>query len=340
VFICRQVCLGQTNNSFTLSGTINADSGNVILRSIGSSADYPKSLRLYEPIPIKNGKFLIKGNIDYPIAVDLGLNERNYASGSFFIEPGNQIIVCNVDSLRVIPNIQNATTREYLQEYMSAEYQTIDTISDWGKSNAMKRRYLAEYARRHPSSWVALWEISFWLSRNYDKFLDSAYQALSGELKNSETGTYLRDDLRQLALTDTGKIFPRIIVIDTGGKSHQLDIAAKPAKYTLIDFWFSHCPPCLQQMPEYVKILDKYQSKGFRIIGVSTDATPANIEAWKKVIHSQSLNWLQFRADKKTMDDLRIEIAPYNFILDESGKIVAKDLETKAVSDFLQANLN
>jgi hypothetical protein len=40
------------------------------------------------------------------------------------------------------------------------------------------------------------------------------------------------------------------------------------------------------------------------------------------------------------MKDLRITVAPYNFLLDSSGKIIAKDLSTKEVSDFLQANLN
>ncbi len=40
------------------------------------------------------------------------------------------------------------------------------------------------------------------------------------------------------------------------------------------------------------------------------------------------------------MNNLRISSFPFNFLLDSSGRIIAKDLGTKEVSDFLQAKLN
>ncbi len=108
----------------------------------------------------------------------------------------------------------------------------------------------------------------------------------------------------------------------------------------MIDFWFSHCGPCLSQFPDYIKLIKKYRDKGFNMIGISSDSSPSDIEAWKKVINSQSLSWLQYRANKKTMNNLRISSFPFNFLLDSSGRIIAKDLGTKEVSDFLQAKLN
>jgi hypothetical protein len=313
------------------------------LLPVGNISDYPKNFNFSE-IPVKNGRFLIEGKIGYPIEVMLGLSvggQFTYLSGQFFIEPGTQTVNCNADSLRKTPDIQNATMLEYSQKYLSTAYQLLDTIDDYYKRNSLKKLYLFGYAQKHPASYVVLWEISRDLAFfGYNKYLDSSFNVLSLEIKSSETGKYVRDDLRQLALTDTGKIFPNINVVDMEGKYHQLDYSTRNAKYILIDFWYSHCGPCLSQFPNYLTIIEKYRDKGFTMIGVSSDSSTRDIEAWKKVIHSQSLSWLQYRATKKTINNLRISSFPFNFLLDSSGKIIAKDLGTKEVSDFLQAKLN
>jgi thiol-disulfide isomerase/thioredoxin len=337
-----QTCFGQTNSSYTLYGTINADSGIVELLPVVNISDYPKNFN-FSGIPVKNGKFLIKGKISFPIEVILGFRvggQFTYLSGRFFIEPGTQTITCNADSLRKIPQIRNATMLEYLQEYLSAEYQSIDTVEDYYRRGSLIKKYLFEYVQTHPASYVALWEISHSLNDGYNRYLDSAFIYLSDGIKSSSTGILTKEGISQLALTDTGKIFPNIDVIDLGGKSSKIFDGNIKSKYVLIDFWFSHCGPCLSEFPNYLKILEQYHGKGFAMIGISSDSSPSNIQAWKKVINSQSLRWLQYRVNKKTMRDLRITVAPYNFLLDSSGKIIAKGLGTKEVSDFLQANLN
>ena len=342
IFIWYHPCVGQTNNSFTLFGIINADSGTIRLLPVGNISDYPKSFNFSE-IPVKNGKFLIEGKIGYPFEVFLGLNvggQFTYLSGRFFIEPGTQTVTCNTESLRKIPDIHNATMLEYLQKYLSIEYQSLDTIDDHHKRVSLKNIYLYEFVQRHPVSYVALWEISRYLTDGYNKYLDSAFTVLSDDIKLSNTGRLVKDELSHLLLTDTGKIFPNIDVIGLEGKPCKISYSNNRTKYILIDFWFSHCGPCLSQFPNYLKIIEKYRDKGFTMIGISSDSSPSDIEAWKKVINSQSLSWLQYRVNKKTMNNLRIAIAPYNFLLDSSGKIIAKDMEPKEISDFLQAKLN
>jgi thiol-disulfide isomerase/thioredoxin len=315
----------------------------ISLYPAGITSDYPKGF-LFSEFPVENGKFLVNGKISNPMEVFLGLKvggQLTYISGPLFIEPGTQAVTCNADSLRKIPDIHNESMLEYLQKYLSTEYQSLDSIDDCYKRGSLERLYLFGYAQKHPASYVALWEISRDLMFvGYEKNLDSAFTVLSDEIKRSETGKYIKDDLRQLALTDTGKLFPNINVVDLEGKSHPLDYRAKKAKYILIDFWFSHCGPCLQQFPDYVEMVGKFQSKGFQMIGISSDSTARDIETWKGLIKSKSLRWVQYRTGAETMKNLRITIAPFNFLLDSSGRIIAKDLGTKEVSDFLQANLN
>ena len=45
------------------------------------------------------------------------------------------------------------------------------------------------------------------------------------------------------------------------------------AKYTLVDFWFSHCKPCREELPKYKELYGKFNPKGFEMVGIATDKT-------------------------------------------------------------------
>jgi thiol-disulfide isomerase/thioredoxin len=332
---------GQTNDSFILSGSINADSGTIKLIESGNITAYPENFN-FSPVPVKKGKFRIEGKISTPYEVDLLFinGERSYISGGFFIEPGIQTIICNADSLREIPNIQNATMLEYLEEYRSTEYQSLDTIKDYYKEHAAKKKYLYQYAQKHPDSYVALWEISVRLRGGYDLQLDSAFSILSDKVKSTSAGMLIQDELNHLRLTRTGLAFPAMNAFDLQGKSHEILWGSLDSKYILVDFWFSHCSACISEFPNFIKIVGKYQNKGFTMIGISNDTSAFEITAWKDVIKNKSLNWSQFRVPRETTDNLRISLFPTNFLLDGSGRIIANNMDTKQLSDFLATKLN
>jgi thiol-disulfide isomerase/thioredoxin len=48
-------------------------------------------------------------------------------------------------------------------------------------------------------------------------------------------------------------------------------------KVVLVNFWASWCAPCLQEIPEFIKVREALHDKGFEILGVSTDDTPEQL---------------------------------------------------------------
>ncbi|MBW2457209.1 MAG: TlpA family protein disulfide reductase, partial [Deltaproteobacteria bacterium] len=42
-------------------------------------------------------------------------------------------------------------------------------------------------------------------------------------------------------------------------------------KVVLLDFWATHCDPCLREMPELVEIYNERKDKGFIVLAVATD---------------------------------------------------------------------
>lgn len=107
----------------------------------------------------------------------------------------------------------------------------------------------------------------------------------------------------------------------------ELSLEEAKGKYTLIEFWASWCGPCRIENPNLVKVYQKHHEKGFNIIGVSLDR---NQVAWEKAIEKDNLNWPHVSNLKFWQDPIArlfsVTFIPQNYLIDEEGKIVAKNL--------------
>ncbi len=67
-------------------------------------------------------------------------------------------------------------------------------------------------------------------------------------------------------------------------------VADKKGSVLLLNMWATWCGPCRDEMPELVKLQDKYRDQGFEIIGLNTNDgdTPDMIKAFAK---QQNLNY-------------------------------------------------
>ena len=68
-----------------------------------------------------------------------------------------------------------------------------------------------------------------------------------------------------------GERFPDAKVKDNAGNMKLLSDYVGKGKYVLIDFWASWCGPCRHEMPNVKAAYEKYASKGFEVISISTD---------------------------------------------------------------------
>jgi len=60
-------------------------------------------------------------------------------------------------------------------------------------------------------------------------------------------------------------------------------------KVIILDFWATHCPPCIQEIPDFVKLYNKYKDKGLVIIGVSLDR--GDVEKVKRFCQNKGVNY-------------------------------------------------
>jgi thiol-disulfide isomerase/thioredoxin len=72
-----------------------------------------------------------------------------------------------------------------------------------------------------------------------------------------------------IAAGEIGSRFPDFIVEDL--KGHRISSADLRGKVVLVDFWATWCQPCKKEMPGYQKLLDRYGSRGFAVVGFKFD---------------------------------------------------------------------
>jgi len=96
---------------------------------------------------------------------------------------------------------------------------------------------------------------------------------------------------------------------------------------TIVDFWASWCGPCRVENPIVVAIYNEFHSKGLNIVGVSLDKDAAK---WKEAIAKDKLTWVHVSNlmfwDEPIAAQYEVQSIPATFILDASGKVVARDL--------------
>ncbi|OLD62732.1 MAG: hypothetical protein AUI53_01030 [Acidobacteria bacterium 13_1_40CM_2_60_7] len=72
-----------------------------------------------------------------------------------------------------------------------------------------------------------------------------------------------------IAAGEIGSHLPELSLKDLHGR--EISSADLRGKVVLIDFWATWCQPCKKEMPGYQKLLDRYASRGFVVIGFKFD---------------------------------------------------------------------
>jgi peroxiredoxin len=98
-------------------------------------------------------------------------------------------------------------------------------------------------------------------------------------------------------------------------------------KVVLLDFWATWCPPCKASIPNMNKLYEKYNEKGFEIIGVSVDNI-RNIQDQAKVknfVKRYSMKYSVVYVENSMRQKYGgIPSVPTVFIINRQGEVVSK----------------
>lgn len=138
--------------------------------------------------------------------------------------------------------------------------------------------------------------------------------------------------------TDVGIIPPSFTLVSDKGE--MLSLVSLKKKLTIVDFWASWCKPCRAENPNLITLYSKFKDKGLEIVSVSIDKV-VDKEKWLDAIKEDKLTWLQVWDEKGTSNkEYGITAIPRTFLVDETGKIVAKDVRGEDLNKFVEKFLD
>jgi peroxiredoxin len=167
--------------------------------------------------------------------------------------------------------------------------------------------------------------------------LDSLFNGLSPELKNTEAAHVFVNSLNELKHTAVGVTAPDFTQNDENGQP--VTLSSFRGKYVLLDFWASWCGPCREENPNVVKAYDRFKNKNFTILSVSLDKADGK-NSWLAAIKNDGLTWTQV-SDLKFWSNgaallYYVTSIPSNFLIDPNGKIIARDLRGQDLENKLE----
>ncbi|MBD1384077.1 TlpA family protein disulfide reductase [Mucilaginibacter rigui] len=161
-----------------------------------------------------------------------------------------------------------------------------------------------------------------------DKFKDDPYTLnLINTCENSTVaGNGINYEVNAVKL---GSYITNFTLPNRNGK--MVSLSQFKGKYVLVDMWASWCAPCREEMPYLKEALQRFNKNNFMILSVSIDEKH---NSWLKAIEKDgTIAFIHVIDDKGWNSEIikryQIRAIPSNFLIDPSGKVIAKGLRSK-----------
>ncbi len=314
--------------------TVNKANRPVIIDSTTINAN-KFSIQL-APIETRDFHFLsfknIQGNVLYlgeNTPIQMTIYKDSLRSSKVVGGKENQLFSEYAEKMKNLAKNRVELTKSLRQQSAASNGEQVSALTnEIANLQNQEKSYRINMATTNPESLVSIMALTDLISLKMipNKDIKGMYERITDTLKKTRMGENLSAMLAQASETmDIGDIVEDFTAPTPDGK--KLSLKKAMGTVTIVDFWASWCKPCRIENPNVVRIYKKYHKQGLNIIGVSLDRSK---DKWVQAIEQDLLEWdhvsnLQFWQEPIARL-YGVRSIPATFILDETGKIIAKNL--------------
>ena len=116
----------------------------------------------------------------------------------------------------------------------------------------------------------------------------------------------------------SSKSAPSFTLRDLNGE--QVSLSDFKGKVVILDFWATWCPPCVQEIPHFIELYEKYKEQGFAMVGISVDH--GGVRVVKSFVQKYQVNYPILMTDGQVDKAYgNITSIPTTFVIDRQGNI-------------------
>jgi peroxiredoxin len=299
------------------------------------------------------GSFKMKGgSVKYPEIVLLSAKNTRMRT-QFYLENSEITITGKLDSLYGAKITGSKTQDEYDglinslkvfdEKYtkISNDYQLAEQSGDTAKVSQLEKEIQAgdkemtqiqkDFVKNNPSSFAVPAILSGLILELEASEIESYINAMDTAVANTELIKNLKVYVERMKAVAIGQKAPDFTLNDPEGNPVSL-YSKVGSKLLLVDFWAGWCGPCRRANPAIVKIYNEFNKKGFDVFGVSLDRSK---DDWVMAISDDKLVWTQV-SDLQYWNSAVAKMygvfaIPANFLLDENGVIIGRNLMEDAL---------
>lgn len=255
----------------------------------------------------------------------------------------NKLFTSYLDHLKSL-NKKVMRIRTELREELTSTRDSTTIVNLQAEEEALRDEditYKKELVSKNPDTFVSVLILTDMQSMGVPaREVNQYFEELSANVKESPLAQTLKQNLDKQSAVEIGSKAPSFSGPNPQGEEISLNDVL--GKVTLVDFWAAWCVPCRQENPNIVRVYNKYHDAGFNVVGISLDREDQR-DRWIQAIEDDQLTWPQISHLQFWQEPIAqlygIRAIPAQFLLDENGVIVAKDLRGSALEEKVKEYL-
>lgn len=322
---------------------------------IRSTLELPEVHRVYLTVEedtlaesvVVNGKFVLKTNVSEPCQAAL-VSDNNVFWAIFILEPGARLEVIKYEDTRgkLRYDVSGSKANDEYFKYRQAFSQVWAgrpenaSVEDW--HNRRKRGIeLSRQAIQNNNDNLFGF---ICLRNNIEDFRPAEalewLKRFPEYIRNRPDVPKMIARLQDKLRVEPGRPYMDATLPDRDGKMVSISSLLREGKYVLLDFWSSGCKPCMQEVPELLKVYDRFHNEGFEIYGISDDSTR---DRWLSAMDKHGMPWINVLCQERegtVIQDYAVLSLPSTFLIAPDGTIIANNLNSGELEKILEEHLN